>query len=144
MKLKALFLAAVLAVSASATSTLGLYCEDKDVNLFSANNEYINSSTNWVAGAIPSTLKYNKKTGTHTIWVTFITQSENQNAINMGVGYTKQFKEINLKANKTRVLSTVIYRCDGTQVESFGAEEWYHVVPNSLDEDILSFVKSIK
>lgn len=61
MKLKALFLAVVLTVSASATSTLGLYCEDEQLKSFTANDEYINSSTNWAAGANPSSLKYNKK-----------------------------------------------------------------------------------
>jgi hypothetical protein len=62
--------------------------------------------------------------------------------INSNAGYMRVLKEFNPKTKQVRAIEANIYSCNGTYMTSFDIEPWYNIVPNSLDEEILTAMLS--
>jgi hypothetical protein len=127
-----------------------LACSNEELNqIIKKSMTYSNESSQNVTLINFDTIKYDKKTKMVNVWISYISKDEGRSTYieNLGqnysnYGYTKMFKQFDIKNKKVKILDFINYDCSGTSIDEGRILSWDNIVPDSIDDLTLEELKS--
>ena len=122
----------------SALEQSELYCKD-----LSSEDLSISSDT-MILYIEEGSVTFDKNHKHAQVWETFKLGKDFVNSSGIApTGYFKQLKEFDIKNNTYQTLKSVSYTCSGFTTYTYGKPKDF-VIPDSLDDKVLDYIKSIK